>query len=128
MNKLVQEDINRVCEYIGIDYNQIRGKTFLVTGLTGTIGSFFVLCLLELNRKYNLKIKVVGCARNRKKVEKIFIEELSRNKKDIEVIYSDILKPLNYKGKIDYIVHTANNTSSGSFVETIPSLFDIRWT
>ena len=43
---------------------ELKGKTVVVTGATGLLGSVTVKCLLALNEKYDLGLSVVAIVRN----------------------------------------------------------------
>lgn len=92
-----------------------KDKTVLVTGATGLIGTQTVKALLTANQNFNLNIKVIALVRNLEKANSI-ISPSSNDK--IKFIVQDVTKPINYRGKIDYIIHTANSTTSQSFVKT----------
>lgn len=85
-------------------YNQ----KILVTGATGLIGSAIVKKLLKQGDN-----KVVALVRNPEKAERIFADY---RKDNLEIMVSDIcdLKP-NFIG-VDYIIHSASQTSSKAFV------------
>ncbi len=120
-NIVVSEDIERVCNYKGIDYNLFKNKIFYITGVTGTIGSFIASCLLEMNNRFSLNLKIIGAVRDEKKAKKMFCE----NKGVLRFVYSDVIEPVNYEGDIDYIIHCASNTASRSFVEKPVETFNI---
>ena len=59
MNKqILTEDVKTFAECFELS-ELLRGKSFLITGATGLIGSVMTKCLLALNRKENLGIKVI---------------------------------------------------------------------
>lgn len=94
---------------------QLRNKTFLITGATGLIGSVMVKCLLELNRQKDLGIKVIAVVRNLEKAQKVFAEEAAQIK-----FYQLGLTEIgvdSINDHVDYVVHLASPTASKFFVE-----------
>lgn len=94
-----------------INWNYLKNKTVMVTGATGLIGSQIVKALLYANETLNTRIKIVAVIRNRSKAKKIF------GTAKLDYICQDIANALKCKRKVDFIIHTANSTSSSSFVE-----------
>ena len=115
-NKIVDKDLSNIFETDFINWDEFRNKTILITGATGGIGSMLVRSFLFANEQSNLNIKVVGLVRDTKRA-KIFFDYLSKNK-NFTIVKNDITEKIKYHGKVDYIIHCANNTSSRSFVET----------
>lgn len=111
--KIEELDTIEIVKSKFINWEFFKNKSFFVTGATGLIGSQVIKALLYANEKFNLNIKIIAMVRNKSKVNKIFQDTQS-----IEFIYQDVLEPLKYDNSIDFIIHTANNTSSKSFVET----------
>lgn len=94
---------------------QLRNKTFLITGATGLIGSVMVKCLLELNRQKGLGIKVIAVVRSLEKAQKVFVEEALQIK-----FYQLGLTEIgvsSIREHVDYVVHLASPTASKYFVE-----------
>lgn len=114
-NKIVDKDLLSIYETNFIDWEEFRNKTVLITGATGGIGSMMVRSFLFANEQANLNIKIVGLVRNISRA-KIFFDDLTKNK-NFKLVKNDITQKINYCGKVDYIIHCANNTSSRSFVE-----------
>ena len=103
-------------------------STILVTGATGLIGSLCIKSITEYNRLHKNRINVIALARNAEKVKKIFLDELENDLlKNVEFIYQDITEYLNTSMDCDYIIHTANSTTSQYFmtnpVEVIESIY-----
>ena len=123
-NKIFEEDIRYFADSFEL-YDNLRGKVFLITGATGLIGSVMIKCLLGLNRKYGLGIKILAIIRDLDKARRIFDADFP------EIIF--LLTPLKeisadrIGGNIDFIIHLASPTASRYFVdnpvETIETSF-----
>lgn len=111
--EILKEDIQCFVDQFDLG-EQLRGKTFLITGATGLIGSVMVKCLLGLNRLKGLDIKIKVVVRSIDKAKDIFAEVFS----NID-LYSIELSNIRYEiiGNVDYIVHLASPTASKFFVE-----------
>lgn len=94
-----------------LNWENFRNKTIMITGATGLIGTQIVKALQYANERMKLAIKIIAMGRSTEKAKKIF--------GDAELIYlcQDIVQPLSCKDRVDFIIHTANSTSSASFVE-----------
>ena len=100
-------------DFVNLDY--FKNTTVLITGATGLIGKQLVNALLYANETKHSNITVVALVRNKNKANEIF--KLNKTK-NLKFVVQDITEPLKTKIKVDYIIHTANSTSSKSFVET----------
>ena len=115
MNKqILIDDVNAFAESFELS-ESLRGKTFLITGATGLIGSVMIKCLLALNRKWALGIKVVAVIRDMDKAKTVFADEFS----DIEFkkLSLNEITTSAIGTDIDYIVHLASPTASKYFIE-----------
>jgi thioester reductase-like protein len=74
MREVLIEDFKQLTER-NIPWNELRDKTFLITGATGLIGSLLVRCLLYANETINLNAKVYAVVRNTDKADRIFEDE-----------------------------------------------------
>lgn len=115
MNKqILTEDVKTFAECFELS-ELLRGKSFLITGATGLIGSVMTKCLLALNRKENLGIKVIAVVRSLDKAKSVFADEFS------DIDFKDLsLNEVNASSigaDVDYIVHLASPTASKYFVE-----------
>lgn len=115
MNYL-EEDLQNLSAYI--NEKNFSGSKFLVTGASGLIGSLCVKALANCKNIY-----IIGAARNPQKIESIFGDK----KENVDFIYQDISEPLPEHIECDYIIHTANSTTSKFFmsnpVEVIESIY-----
>lgn len=100
-----------------------RGKSILVTGARGMIGSMLVDAVMFANQKYGTGCKVYAVARNITAAEIRF--EKYMDSPLFQLIIADINKAIidGIEGEVDYIVHGASNTHpllySGKPIETI---------
>lgn len=123
-NNIERLDTREIIESSFINWNYFKNKIILVTGATGLIGTQIVKALLSANEKYGTNIKILALVRNKEKAKSIFKDY--KTTKLLTFLFQDIIKPIKYSGRVDYIIHTANSTSSASFVkkpvETIDSI------
>lgn len=95
------------------DLQELSGKTLLVTGATGLIGSNIIKYLLQQKK---IGCKIMAFVRNADKAKRIFENDTD----NIELIVGDVTdsKCINsINEKVDYIIHAASFTSSKQFVE-----------
>lgn len=107
-SKIVNEDAQNIIDFCGAQLllDKLKNKTFLITGASGMIGSYFAYVLLKLNELYDANIHIKAIVRNENKLDKYI-----RESENVEVIVQDILSPLNIEGNVDYIVHAASPAS-----------------
>lgn len=123
----LNEDLEKLAEYLNSE--GFGSSNFLITGATGLIGSLCVKAIIEHNKKYDTTINVTALARNAEKVKSIFADELDDNEhiENVNFIYQDISEPIADWIECDYIIHTANSTTSKFFmtnpVEVIESIY-----
>ena len=113
-NKVLIEDTNAFAERFELG-ESMRGKTFLITGATGLIGSVMIKCLLALNKKESLGVNIIAVVRDIEKAKGVFADEFSLiefKKLNLEEISVSTIG-----SKVDYIIHLASPTSSKYFVE-----------
>lgn len=124
MDQTQQEDLNLVAD-TSIPWEDMNGRTVLITGANGLVGSQVVKVLLAVNRIRNLHIKVLALVRSQEKAERVFGHLLQRPELCLHLC--DVTRPLNISGPIDYIIHAASQTASKEFVthpvETIDTSF-----
>jgi len=126
MNKQVlNDDVQQFAEHFELS-DELKGKSILITGATGLIGSVMTKCLLELNRQKNLGIKVLAAVRSLEKAKKVFGDDYS--KIEFKVIDLADICAAEFSVKPDYIVHLACPTASKFFVdhpvETLRTAFE----
>lgn len=93
----------------------LRGKTFLITGATGLIGSVMIKCLIELNKRNDLGINIIAVVRDLNKAKIVFADELSEL--EIKKLNLSEINVSTIDTNVDYIIHLASPTASKYFVE-----------
>lgn len=97
-----------------LDLSAFAGKTVLVTGATGLIGSTIVKTLLAYDAcKLGTPIRVVAVARNLLKAQAMFSSYATAS---LVFAIGDIKDAVPYQGSVDYVVHCASTTASKAFV------------
>ncbi|MBQ7274499.1 MAG: NAD-dependent epimerase/dehydratase family protein [Clostridiales bacterium] len=107
------------CEYLEdildvgsleLPWTKLQGKSIMISGATGLIGSFLIDVILEKNRIDDLDCTVYALGRNEEKA----IKRFSRYQQDPHFMFIryDVNMPLvrNDIGSVDYILHLASNT------------------
>lgn len=104
--QIVQSDIEQIIQDFGANQlvEKLKDKTFMITGATGMIGSYFVYVLDELNAKYGANINILAVVRNRNKLDSKLADR-------IKVLEHDVTEPFAPEIKTDFILHAASPAS-----------------
>ncbi len=127
---IVKEDMYLIAEAIKKEGKKLEGKTLLISGGAGFIGSYILATIHELNEEYFSKpCRVISIdnfitGRKRRIVEEIKSDYFT-------FIEADVTKPLDIKGRVDYIIHAAGLASPVYYqkypLETIESaIYGVR--
>lgn len=115
---VVREDMNDLVSRDYIPFEDLRGKTVLVTGATGMLAYYFTLGLMHLNLEKDYDIRVIALVRNRKKAEAKFEGFLSDSR--FEILAQDVCEKIEIEGNVDYIFHAAG-AASPYFIKNDPT-------
>ena len=124
--EIYQDDLKTSFEHV-VDSNKIYKKIVMITGATGTIGSFIVDTLMRANRDKGSDITVVACGRSKSKLRDRFDFWKNEEKKGL-LIYAtldilddklvDILEDdLGKDIAIDCVIHAAGNAYPSAFID-----------
>lgn len=91
-----------------LPWEKLSGKTLLLTGATGLIGTLIVDVLMKKNRDDNLNVTICAAGRN----EKIAAERFAdyRGDKNFRFVKLDVNAPIEIDARADFIIHAASNT------------------
>lgn len=115
-NDIVQEDLERIYR-ANISWEVFNGKTILVTGANAMLGTYTAYFFLFLAKEKNISVKTVVLTRTLSKTEMLYNEFLTCDYFDI--INQDIVFPIHYSERVDYIFHFAGNASP-KFINSDP--------
>ncbi|WP_298014031.1 NAD(P)-dependent oxidoreductase [uncultured Megasphaera sp.] len=115
-NKVFKEDLENIIQTPCINWKTLQGKTVLVTGGTGLIGSTLINSLLYANQELSLGLQVLALIRNQKKAEQLFFQQLQADC-PLSFIYGTVENLPDIEGPVDYIIHGASPTASAFFVD-----------
>ena len=99
------EDVKRVAS-LDLPWDKLRGKTILITGGTGLIGSF----LIDVLASTNLGCKVLLLGRSEYKAKSRFAEYWDKGRITFVKWNADDSALPSVDGQVDYVLHLASNT------------------
>ncbi|MSU07564.1 NAD-dependent epimerase/dehydratase family protein [Veillonellaceae bacterium WCA-693-APC-5D-A] len=94
-----------------LDVEKLCNAKFLITGATGTIGSFLTDMLIRYNRKISGSICIFVAGRD---VNKIKNEYAGFN--EVIPVYYDLKENIKFNFPVDYIIHAAGNAHPSAFI------------
>lgn len=106
---VVTADLELLTSHYDIPWDELSGKTVLVTGAAGFLAAYMIETMLFLNETKKLNITVLAVARNRNRFNQRFSIHLSRP--DLICIEQDICSPVTESHQIDFIIHAASQAS-----------------
>ena len=105
---------------------KFSGKTILISGATGLIGSRLVNYIAGLNCDHSAGIKIVALYRNDAKLSKLFPSLIARG--DVAFVKCDIEGEIGYEQQVDYVVHCAGFSGGTKMHLKDPvKVFDINY-
>lgn len=114
-NPICAEDLRQIASCPSVAWEKLRGKTVLVTGATGLIGSYLVsaLCYQVLQ---GVSMRILAVVRDRGKAERLFAPQRAQTDALSFVVGTMESFPA-IDAPVDYIVHGAAPTASRFMAE-----------
>lgn len=124
MSDIIRNDIEQIIKSLGKETRRLEGKTILISGGAGFLGSFIIAVIDSLNKQVlGQKCKVISIDNYITGKKRKILNSL--DKRYIKFINGDVTKPIKIKRKIDYVIHAAGLASPVYYqkypVETIES-------
>lgn len=98
---LYKEDLRNILSVNGVE--QLKGKSFLITGATGMVGVMLIDALMLLG-----EVKVFAVGRNKERAKERLGEYFSCD--NFSFIEQDVMLPFPFGLSVDYIIPLASNT------------------
>ncbi|MEG4343159.1 NAD-dependent epimerase/dehydratase family protein [Microcoleus sp. A003_D6] len=106
---IIQEDLENILA-ANLPWNNLAGKTVLISGANGFLPAYIVEALLFLNEYTSQeKTKIIALVRNKKKFLNRF--SMYQERKELNLIVQDVCSPILIDNKVDYIIHAASQAS-----------------
>lgn len=106
-NPLYRQTLEQVSQ-LPLDWNLLKGRSFMISGATGMIGSFLVDLIAYQNETRGLACTVIALGRSETKAKDRFAAYLSSPY--FRFLSCDINAGIPEAGTVDYILHAASNT------------------
>ena len=110
LDDIFTDDIKIIAEELEQFYEDLEGKTILIAGGKGFLGTYFTNVLIKINEKLSDPLKI------------ILLDNLitSKDKKkyldsDVEFLEQDISEKFQINENVDYIIHTASIASPPTY-------------
>jgi nucleoside-diphosphate-sugar epimerase len=111
-HKLYEEDLEQICR-TDLPWQELQGKTVLITGANGLIGSVLVDTLIYRNEVMQADTDIWVLVRNEANLNKRFGKYYG--KKYIHYLIQDVCQDIKVDVNIDYIIHAAGKGDPRSF-------------
>lgn len=96
-----------------LPWEKLAGKTLLLTGATGLIGTLIIDVLMKKNCDDKLDVKICAAGRNEKVAAERFADYFGD--KNFEFVKLDVNKPIENIARADFIIHAASNSHNYLF-------------
>ncbi|WP_026498838.1 NAD-dependent epimerase/dehydratase family protein [Butyrivibrio sp. WCD2001] len=109
-NELYKEDIKHAAN-LELPWEKLSGKTVLLSGATGLIGSFLIDVLAYRNKEKGSKTKIIALGRSKERIyDRFGLQGDTDLFKAIEQDVNDDLSDEFLSQKADFVLHLASNT------------------
>lgn len=107
---IIHQDIRRIVKDIKKEAKVLQGRTLLISGGAGFLGSYIVATIYQLNKTvFKKPCKVISIDNFITGKKRQIIEDIKD--KNFTFINADVTKPLQIKEKVHYIIHAAGIAS-----------------
>ncbi len=106
-SSLYQEDLDNILSS-EIPWQELQGKSLLLTGASGLIGTVLVDALMKWNRQVEQGVTIYAVGRSEQRIKERFADYLGNPY--FKFIIWDVNEPAALTVCVDYVIHAASNT------------------
>lgn len=108
-SKLYMQDIDMILNHVP-EIEKLCNKKILITGATGTIGSFVADALIRLNQKQRTNTRLLLAGRSIEKLQTQF-----GGYDNVSFLSYNLVAPIKFNEAVDYVIHIAGNAYPAAF-------------
>ena len=103
LDNVFVEDVKLIVDDLSSFFDELEGKTILVAGGKGFLGTYFTNVLTKINEELSKPMKIIV-------LDSLITSKDKKNYEDdnIEFLEQDISQKFDIKGNVDYIIHAAS--------------------
>ena len=121
-DKIFLEDIRLIAKDLNSFYNELTGKTILVAGGKGFLGTYFVNVLNQINETLSKPMKIVI-------IDNLITAKDKKNNSSSNVSFleQDISKSFDFQDELHYIIHAASIASPPTYRKFPIKTLDVNY-
>ena len=114
------EDIRLIVDDLKEFHNELEGKTVLIAGGNGFLGTYFTNVLIKINEVLSTSMKIVV-------MDNMITSKNKENNSNITFLEHDISKNFDFDGDLDYIIHGASIASPPTYRKFPIKTIDVNY-
>ena len=114
------EDIRLIVDDLKEFHNELEGKTVLIAGGKGFLGTYFTNVLIKINEVLSTSMKIVV-------MDNMITSKNKENNSNITFLEHDISKNFDFDGDLDYIIHGASIASPPTYRKFPIKTIDVNY-
>lgn len=110
MNSIIKEDLEYIIKSVGDDFNKLEGKTIVMSGGAGFLGTYFLGTIHHLNKTlFKKPCRILSLDNFITASKNNFLNEIYDE--NIKLIKADVRFPVKIDEPVDYVIHAAGLAS-----------------
>ena len=110
---IIEEDVRGIVDSVSMA--SLQGKSLLLTGASGLLGTYFLASLRELSRRGLAPSQVVAMVHSPLSAPTTLFSDFP----ELKIVHGDLTAPgtLDHMGRFDFIIHAAGYGQPGKFMD-----------